>query len=406
MVVSRIHYFNPGHETAVLLDTECYTPPLSVRTMMRDLSCLPMWYAEGADYVLTDEIAAQYFPDFLPEETEAFAHVVSREELREGELSGIGLEAEPWGLSPHVIKMFQDVKRNFAQDMSVPVWKECYAQLTGRQTAAECLLLIRREMPEMTFPPEPQFCRKTEDVEAYMCRHRAPFVVKTPYSSSGRGLLWLSEGKMTDKDRKWIEGAIRKQGMVSVERALDKVQDFALEFYSDGEGHVRYEGLSVFETNPKGAYMGNLLGSPEHLCKSLERWGFGDLTRLQQAVCNALSSLYGHAYRGYLGVDMMVHRTAAPAASDTFAIHPCVEINMRHTMGLLAMRLSQRILASGAVGKFCISCDKAGGETFKAHCRMKKEYPLAIEGGRIRSGYLALCPVTKDTVYRAYILVS
>ena len=36
---------------------------------------------------------------------------------------------------------------------------------------------------------------------------------------------------------------------------------------------------------------------------------------------------------------------------------------------------------------------------------MKKAYPLTIENGKIREGYLPLCPVTKDTKYRAYILV-
>lgn len=402
-MISKIHYFNPGHETAVLLDTECYTPPLAVRTMMRDLACLPVWYAEGGDYVLADEIVEPRFPDFMLEKQGASARIVSYGEVRKGVLSGVELEAAPWGLSPHVIKMFQEMKRNFVPNMSVPVWKECYIALTGRQTAAECLGLIRREMPDVELPSAPQFCRRIEDVEAYMRSHRAPFVVKTPYSSSGRGLLWPAEGRMTNKDRQWIEGAIRKQGMTGIERALDKVQDFAMEFYSDGEGHVTHEGLSVFETNQRGAYTGNLLGSPEHLGKSLERWGFGSLTRLRQAVGNALNHLYGRTYRGYLGVDMMIYRVAAP---DAFAIHPCVEINMRHTMGLLALSLSRRLLAPEAVGTFCITCDGAATEAYEAHYRMKREYPLVMEGGRIRSGYFALCPVTKNTVYRAYILVS
>ena len=36
---------------------------------------------------------------------------------------------------------------------------------------------------------------------------------------------------------------------------------------------------------------------------------------------------------------------------------------------------------------------------------MKGAYPLTIENGKIREGYLSLCPVTKETKYRAYILV-
>ena len=50
----RIHYFNPGHETAVLLGTPNYTPPRNIRIMTKDLSFLPAWYAQPGDLVLLD----------------------------------------------------------------------------------------------------------------------------------------------------------------------------------------------------------------------------------------------------------------------------------------------------------------------------------------------------------------
>ena len=49
--MSRIHYFNPGHETAVLLGTQNYTAPTNVRKMQKDLALLPVWYAEEDDFV-------------------------------------------------------------------------------------------------------------------------------------------------------------------------------------------------------------------------------------------------------------------------------------------------------------------------------------------------------------------
>ena len=36
---------------------------------------------------------------------------------------------------------------------------------------------------------------------------------------------------------------------------------------------------------------------------------------------------------------------------------------------------------------------------------MKKAYPLEMKDGKIREGYISLCPVTRETKYRAYILV-
>ena len=65
--MSRIHYFNPGHETAVLLGTQNYTAPTNVRKMQKDLALLPVWYAEEDDFVyLEDSKATPPFFAHLP----------------------------------------------------------------------------------------------------------------------------------------------------------------------------------------------------------------------------------------------------------------------------------------------------------------------------------------------------
>ena len=51
----------------------------------------------------------------------------------------------------------------------------------------------------MDVPVSPKFCKKVREVEKYLILQNAPFVLKTPYSSSGRGLLWLPERKLTAK---------------------------------------------------------------------------------------------------------------------------------------------------------------------------------------------------------------
>lgn len=149
----------------------------------------------------------------------------------------------------------------------------------------------------------------------YLILQNAPFILKTPYSSSGRGLLWLPERKLTTKDRTWIEGALNKQGCVSIECALDKYQDFAMEFYSDGNGNIRYEGLSVFGAEKKGAYSGNVLGEQTYL-ESFFVENFGDkFQQLKETVGEAIRQIYGNIYTGYLGVDMLVYRKKQTANS-------------------------------------------------------------------------------------------
>ena len=56
--MSRIHYFNPGHETAVLLGKQNYTAPTNVRKMQKDLALLPVWYAEEDDFVYLEDSKA------------------------------------------------------------------------------------------------------------------------------------------------------------------------------------------------------------------------------------------------------------------------------------------------------------------------------------------------------------
>ncbi len=401
-MISKIRCFNPGHEISVLLGAENYTPSSNVQKMVRDLSCLPVWYSLSSDLVLVNELVSPDFISSLPNELGPFARLVTENELKDSDTSSLMLEADPWGISPHSLHLFEALKHRCNLNVSIPVWKEEYLRLTGRQSAAECLELVRRQLPGMHIPSAPVLCQSIEEVEKRLLQQESPFVVKMPYSSSGRGLLWLSGGSLTDKDRRWIEGAIKKQGMVTIEYALDKVQDIAAEFYSDGQGNVTYEGLSVFGTTQRGAYEGNILGSQDYLMGVIGSWkGEKVYQQMLHALTNALTVLYGNVYRGHLGVDMLVYKDM----DGGYAIHPCLEINMRYTMGMFSLHLCRSYIDSQSIGEFKITYESVDGEAYDCHCRMKETYPVTLRDGKIQKGYLSLCPVTKDTKFRAYINV-
>lgn len=398
----QIHYFNPGHETAILFGKENYTPPANVQKMQRQLALLPVWYADPTDYVWVEEIVSPRFFSLQSKELRPFALPITRNELNKLKTGGTLTEASPWGLSPHSIGLFNQLKRTHDLPLIVPTWKEDYTTLASRQTAAKCLEKIRRSLPHISWPAVPKFCTKPEEIEKYLLLQNAPFVVKTPFSSSGRGLLWLQQRRLTEKDKNWIKGAIHKQGSVSIECGLEKIQDFALEFFSDGKGSIHYEGLSLFGTETRGAYSGNLLEHPEQMRKRLTRFVDEEtLLQTQEAVTAALQDIYAPVYKGYLGVDMLIYKQR----NGNYGIHPCVEINMRYTMGMVALRLFQKYLSPSAIGDFRISYEGTPSEAYQQHHFMKKAYPLKIENGKITEGYLSLCPVTKETQYRAYILI-
>lgn len=393
-----LHYFNPGSEEAICSGIPNYTPSSNVQRMSKDLACLPIWYAKATDYVWAEgELARKY----IAEMRHSFSDLprLFPEEVQES--SVLSLEASPWGVAPNSLRACQQLKKKQNLSLIVPEWHDVYRTLVGRQMAREVLLRVKELLPDIAFPEPPCFCRTPEEVIHYINGSASSFVLKMPFSSSGRGLLWLPFGRVEEKERQWINGAIRKQGEISIEAVLDKVQDFAMEFYSDGKGKVEYCGLSVFGTLERGAYSGNILGSEAYLMSFLLRFVTEELLdRVRRALETALAERYGRLYAGNIGVDMLLYRQG-----NEIRIYPCVEINMRQTMGMLAVCLSERI-GEGKHGHFSVRYEKPEGEVLRKHRQMQEQYPLIMAEGKIRRGYLSLCPVSTETHYWTYIIVS
>ena len=395
----KIHWFNPGHENAVRADNPHYTPPASVCRMMTDMALLPVWYGNEKDYVIINEAKeSSRFLLSLPAEIRPSAIPTLPCELPVSE----PVEAAPWGLSPHSIRFFDTLRAQNA-NIVVPQWKEIYKELTGRQTALKCLSKIRMLLPDrFASLILPQFCSTTGEIRQFMTAYPPPYILKTPYSCSGRGLHWILTRDLDLQDTRWIEGSFKKQGVISIERALDKVCDFAMEFESDGNGNVNFKGLAVFCTLSKGAYFGNLLGSQDSLEKHLAGYiPTAYLHEIQEAVTSILTEEFGSLYRGYLGVDMLIYRQ-----DNAFAVHPFIEINLRNTMGLVALQISNRFIHPSSRGQLIIAFNKDSIKTLNLHLQMKESYPLQLSGSKIQSGYLSLCPVMPETQYIAYVLIS
>ena len=135
-----------------------------------------------------------------------------------------------------------------------------------------------------------------------------------------------------------------------VEPYYHKVKDFAMEFSSDGEGTLTFEGLSLFHTQ-NGAYTGNLLLTGREALSRLSH--FVDpalLTAVRARITETLGPLLSGRYRGPVGVDMMVCSAQSGAEDSpeprTPLLHPCVEVNLRRTMGHVALALERRLNAA------------------------------------------------------------
>ena len=117
---SKIHFSNPGHETAILQGSENYTPPANVQRMIRELSYLPVWYADAEDFVFTEEIVSPRFFSLQPKEFRPFAKLISRKEIEKQKDSLPEMQAAPWGLSPHSHSLFEKLRKSGNLNLTIP----------------------------------------------------------------------------------------------------------------------------------------------------------------------------------------------------------------------------------------------------------------------------------------------
>ncbi len=392
-----LHYFNPGSEEAVLNASPYYTLPANPAKMQQDLAYLPAWYATGSDFVvvenhLNDEFRAEVQQLFdLPDDIvkDDFTH--EQNLLKE---QSVAL----WGLSPQSIHYFEQLNKKYDFDLKIPVWNDEYRFLISRNSASKCLSHLLNKIPELSQDLQSEFFEDINSIEDKLQEKNYPMLIKSPYSSSGRGLLWVQH-PLDRSSRQILKGMLNKQGKVSLEKALDKQTDFAMLFYSNPDGTVDFRGYSLFQTDNKGNYKGNFVGSQEKirsvLFESIEEILFDNV---KNQLMDYFSREISGTYKGCICVDMLIYKENGEKR-----LYPCVEINFRHTMGWLAMELYKNHFQENSSGFFQIEFNKSANKLYEKHLEMKNSFPLDVKNSKYVSGYLPLCPIGIDTKFSAFL---
>ncbi|MDR1415162.1 MAG: hypothetical protein LBI96_05060 [Odoribacteraceae bacterium] len=375
-----LYYFNPDNEMAIAHGKAGYTPPANVARMSRDLGYLPAYLAGQEDCILLDEPADARFLEERREILGIESRTVTLSEAKNLHFHAL----RPWGWGPRVNGLLDGIPVDAGGREG---WHPDKKELYSRRTASALLQLVRDELnlPESIIP---HVASSVEEVVALSRRH--PLVIKSPWSSSGRGVL-MTKNSLGRKEEEWLAGALRGQGYVMVERKLDKIIDFALEFWMEASGDIRYLGLSKFFTGERGNYLANYVGPQARIERELEQYGVP--RTVQESLARASREILGGHYRGPLGIDMLLYRDD----EGTRRVHPCVEINLRYNMGIVALSLARRHLAPDGEGFFQISRFSRPGEA----CRACEARAAIIQSGRLLSGYLPLTPVREETRFVA-----
>lgn len=326
----ELYIFNPENDMALGCGKDSYNAPRWALQWRHDLELLAAWIAPPGSMVLvTDAAQAQRWIDQHNLDVEAIDH---------NQLHGLrDIQVVPWGWSMPLCK---ELLRAGIHQSLLPSRKEMETVrlLAHRRTSIAMHQAMREEL-NREFSPIPVELNDVATVTQWALEHPGCYI-KTPWSGSGRGVYRAIDAG-TQQFERWCAGAITRQGSVLCEEALDRVMDFALEFHCDENGGCRFVGYSVFQSDEQSQYGGGVVAHAHELHDMIASL-YPDVDVIVNATRSVVERLIAPHYHGYLGVDMLLYRN-----DNRIDIDPCIEVNLRSTMGLVTSILGERHAMKG-----------------------------------------------------------
>lgn len=312
--IRLLHHFNPSHEIALADNSSIFLPNSMVRKMEEQLSDFPRLYADNNDAIIR--------PD---------GNIVDIKGNLITDFDGMTYIPFPWGWNNSVRRFYLkhgcdmslmpdeseiDIIRNFASRKFASGYMHRLACHFDDEYADS---IVGRKM--MFF----------DNLEGLSFANKGPMIFKQLWSSSGRGNFIADSVDKKAVDR--LSGFVRTQGGFVSDVFYNKIIDFAMEFYVFSDGKVVFLGYSLFKTD-NGRYMGNMVDSQENIKKEIlcVLKNSSLLDEIKNYHISALERDVAGKYVGFVGIDMMVVDN-----DGHICCHPCVEMNFRLNMGIVAM---------------------------------------------------------------------
>jgi hypothetical protein len=393
--MKRFSVFNPEHDLALANGDAHYLAPHNIREMANDLAPL-------MDYIEWDT---------------------------------------PWGWDAAIVSRLHKSGIPI-QDLPTDAMLAALRTRSERITAHHLLQQMLPLSEHLT--GESYVCRSLDDIKAYATQH-SHLLLKAPLSGSGKGLRHLN---LNDNDNKndnyltsrrstsaltstfkkiesWADALIRRHGYLTAEPYYDKVQDFAMEFCAT-DRRCHFIGYSLFTTDTHGRYDSNLLLSDAdieaRLSAYIPRSVLHDVCHYVETHADLIIPAEWDTSRFPItfGIDMMVVKNGRQFTIDNsqltikdleignqnseFKLHPCVEINLRCNMGIVAHEVRRHLMAPEATGIYRLALfpDHAALQAFDE--KQRALYPALYRDGLLVRGYHPLTSIEGDTRHLAYII--
>lgn len=336
--IAKLWAFNPGHEEALLYAHKAtYTPSNTIIKMRYELAHLMLFIASDEDYV------------YCPSPDGRSAEIIDYNGQKVNDLSTLPpLELMLWGLEPHSHRQIVDWAHSKNLILQTSHISTQYYTLAHRSSSHRYLQHLQKHYPALL--PSPDIIPHRLLIEQHGANKIAAeiqaqgykqVIIKRPYSSSGRGVMPYALPFGVQQEALFAS-LIKHYGEISLEPLLRRVQDYALLFWADALG-VQHIGYSKFITDNKSgtAYSGSVLLADKYIAQEIE-YVLGSRELLHELIQITQDYLHNElkgTYKGYIGIDMMSYRDL----DGRLCLHPCVEINVRGTMGVIAHCIRKKL---------------------------------------------------------------
>lgn len=421
--MKQILLFNPEHDLALANGDRHFIAPRNIREMAHDL-------ADIMEAILPSSDSESSFISPL-----ASAHPV------------------PWGWDPAVVEQFKRMGIT-AQELPTDDALAALSRRSERITAHQILCNFRKAHTDNAFIGESLVARTFDEIADFAERHQH-ILLKAPLSGSGKGLRhvnkeglplspsgggtpesseqsgggMLSLSSSLKKVESWANALIRRHGYLTAEPYYNKVQDFAMEFIADATG-CHFIGYSYFITDGHGRYIASRLMSDakaeDLLCTYVPRKALHKIRQWMILHHTDIIPSEWDTTRHPLpfGIDMMIVRESKQSTVNSqqstvnhpdgnsefriqnslFTIHPCVEINLRMNMGIIAHEIYRHLLTPDTEGTFRIARFPDNASLRAFHDEQTSLHPAIYLDNRLASGYKAITPINTGTTHLAYII--
>ncbi|WP_052573461.1 DUF455 family protein [Haloferula sp. BvORR071] len=336
-----VHWFNPSAESYAMSDR--HQPDKTAVALAEDLEMLIATWCRKDDVALLRKRPGHEHLMNLKRAGFELPEIATVDELRGRKLGGL----RPWAWSPDAGRYLKPL----AAEVSAGVawqWREAPRDWFSKEIGIrleERLGLMERGC----------VCRSVEEaqsaIDALLLSGQA--LAKAPFAHAGRGHRRINRESPIEATRNWLANTIAAHGCVIIEPWLERVIDFSALYEMDAGGCAELIGLTLMDNDAAGRFLGTRV-SPKW-ASMLDPEVAAFLHRDAQVMAwyqEKIPAVFAELLPGYvgpLGVDAMVYRRA----DGPLALKHVVELNVRMTMGRVALELLQKS-APNRQGRFRI----------------------------------------------------